>query len=92
MNTPMTSQRHVVIVGVTEWSVDTPSAMRLSTCRVMCDLDRRRNLGIPPSSERFCIGDFADCSPLARPVSDQDAVIFCMGAYTGVVSDVDSGR
>jgi len=32
--------------------------------------------------------DFGDCSALAGALSDQDAAIFCLGAYTGAVSDV----
>ena len=31
--------------------------------------------------------DFADCSALAETLSGQNAAIFCLGAYTGAVSD-----
>jgi uncharacterized protein YbjT (DUF2867 family) len=31
--------------------------------------------------------DFADCSALTETLSGQDAVIFCLGTYTGAVSD-----
>jgi uncharacterized protein YbjT (DUF2867 family) len=33
--------------------------------------------------------DFADCSALAEVLSDQHAAIFCLGAYTGTVSDTE---
>jgi uncharacterized protein YbjT (DUF2867 family) len=33
--------------------------------------------------------NFADCSALAGVLSGQDAAIFCMGAYTGAVSDAE---
>jgi hypothetical protein len=33
--------------------------------------------------------DFADCSALAEALSDQDAAIFCLGTYTGAVSDAE---
>ena len=33
--------------------------------------------------------DFADCSALAGALSDQDAAIFCLGAYTGAVPDAE---
>jgi uncharacterized protein YbjT (DUF2867 family) len=33
--------------------------------------------------------DFADCSSLASVLLDQDAAVFCLGAYTGAVSDAD---
>ena len=36
--------------------------------------------------------DFADCSRLADTLSRQDAAIFCLGAYTGAVSDADLRR
>jgi uncharacterized protein YbjT (DUF2867 family) len=31
--------------------------------------------------------NFADCSPLADILFDQDAVVYCLGTYTGSVSD-----
>ncbi len=34
-------------------------------------------------------GDFADCSALEKPLSDQDAAIFCLGVYTGAVPDAE---
>ena len=33
--------------------------------------------------------DFADCSDLAEALSGQDAAVFCLGAYTSAVSDVE---
>src|SRR5262249_52207376 len=33
--------------------------------------------------------DFADCSALAESLSDQDAALFCLGAYTGAVADAE---
>ncbi|MGA7921696.1 MAG: NAD(P)H-binding protein [Candidatus Acidiferrales bacterium] len=33
--------------------------------------------------------DFADCSELAETLSGQDAAVFCLGAYTGAVSDAE---
>jgi len=36
--------------------------------------------------------DFADCSGLAGALAGQDAAIFCLGAYTGAVSDADLRR
>jgi uncharacterized protein YbjT (DUF2867 family) len=50
----------------------------------------RRTLGVshPKLTEAFHT-DFADCSALAMSLSDQDAVVYCLGAYTGVVSADD---
>jgi len=36
--------------------------------------------------------DFADCSALAGALSDQDAAVFCLGAYTGAVPDAELRR
>src|SRR5579859_2707074 len=33
--------------------------------------------------------DFADCSALAETLLGQDAAVFCLGAYTGAVSDAE---
>ena len=47
----------------------------------------RRTLGVshPKLTEAFH-ADFEDCSALAMSLSDQDAVVYCLGTYTGVVS------
>jgi hypothetical protein len=50
----------------------------------------RRNLGIlHPKLEEVLHRDFMDCSALAKALSDQEAVVFCLGAYTGVVPDAE---
>ena len=50
----------------------------------------RRKLGISnPKLEEFLHADFADCSALAEPLGGQDATVFCLGAYTGAVSDTE---
>jgi uncharacterized protein YbjT (DUF2867 family) len=33
--------------------------------------------------------DFAECSALAGTLSNQDAAVFCLGAYTGAVTDAE---
>jgi uncharacterized protein YbjT (DUF2867 family) len=48
----------------------------------------RRPLGIShPQLTEVLHSDFADCSALAGALSGQDAVLFCLGTYTGSVSD-----
>jgi uncharacterized protein YbjT (DUF2867 family) len=50
----------------------------------------RRTLGIShPRLKEVLHRDFADCSALAETLSGQHAAIFCLGAYTGVVSDAE---
>jgi uncharacterized protein YbjT (DUF2867 family) len=34
-------------------------------------------------------GDFGDCSALAGVLSEQDAAVFCLGTYTGIVADAE---
>jgi uncharacterized protein YbjT (DUF2867 family) len=53
----------------------------------------RRKLGIShPKLQEVLHRDFADCSALSPALSGQDAVIFCLGAYTGAVSDTELRR
>ena len=53
----------------------------------------RRKVGIShPKLQEVLHQDFADCSALAEVLSDQHAAIFCLGAYTGTVSDTESVR
>jgi hypothetical protein len=50
----------------------------------------RKKLGIShPKLTEVLHPDFADCSALADTLSGQDAVAFCLGAYTGAVSDAE---
>ena len=50
----------------------------------------RRKLGIShPKLKDVFHQDFDDCSALAEVLTDQHAGIFCLGAYTGVVSDTE---
>src|SRR6202041_3439986 len=48
----------------------------------------RRKLGIShPKLQEVLHQDFTDCSALAEVLSGQDAAVFCLGVYTGAVSD-----
>ena len=50
----------------------------------------RKTLGIShPKLTEVVHRDFADCSSLAETLSRQDAAVFCLGAYTGAVSDAE---
>jgi uncharacterized protein YbjT (DUF2867 family) len=50
----------------------------------------RRKLGIShPKLKEVLHPGFADCSALAPALSGQDAGVFCLGAYTGAVSDAE---
>jgi uncharacterized protein YbjT (DUF2867 family) len=50
----------------------------------------RKTLGIShPKLTEVVHRNFADCSSLAETLSGQDAAVFCLGAYTGAVSDAE---
>ncbi len=71
---------------VLRYALDHPSVGRVTAIG-------RKRLGISHAklTEVFHL-NFADCSGLAETLSGQDAAIFCLGAYTGVVSDADLRR
>jgi uncharacterized protein YbjT (DUF2867 family) len=53
----------------------------------------RRKLDIShPKLQEVLHRDFADCSSLSQVLSGQDAAVFCLGAYTGAVSDAELRR
>jgi uncharacterized protein YbjT (DUF2867 family) len=88
MNVP-TGQTRLVIVGATgmvggyalRYALEDPSIGRVTAIG-------RRKLGISHAKLNEVVHrDFADCSPLAEVLSSQDATVFCLGAYTGAVSD-----
>jgi len=53
----------------------------------------RKRLGIShPKLQEVLHQDFADCSALTKALSDKDAAVFCLGAYTGAVSNAELRR
>jgi uncharacterized protein YbjT (DUF2867 family) len=53
----------------------------------------RKTLGLShPKLKEVLHRDFSDCSALKEPLSGQDAALFCLGAYTGVVPDAELRR
>jgi uncharacterized protein YbjT (DUF2867 family) len=50
----------------------------------------RRKVGVShPKLNEVFHQDFADCSALAEVLLDQHAAVFCLGAYTGAVSNAE---
>jgi uncharacterized protein YbjT (DUF2867 family) len=81
--------KRLVVVGATgmvggyavRYALEHPAVGRLTVIG-------RKKLGISnPKLREVLHRDFADCSALAETLSDQDAVVFCLGTYTGSVSD-----
>jgi uncharacterized protein YbjT (DUF2867 family) len=89
MNIPTTHQMRLVIVGATgmvggyalRYALENPAIASVTTIG-------RRKLGIShPKLKEVLHQDFADCSALAETLVGQGAAIFCLGTYTGSVSD-----
>ena len=89
MSVPTIGQKRLVIVGgsgmvggyALRYALDNSDVRSVTSIA-------RKSLGISHSKLKEVLHqDFADCSALAEPLSGQDATIFCLGAYTGSVSD-----
>ena len=89
MNSPGERQKRLVIVGATGMvggyvlrsALEDPRVSRVTAIG-------RKNVGIShPRLSEVLHRDFADCAPLAPALAGQDAALFCLGAYTGSVSD-----
>lgn len=90
MNAPA-GQKRLVIVGASgmvggdalRYALDHPAVARVTAIG-------RRKLGLThPKLNEVLHRDFADCSALAPALLDQNAAIFCLGTYTGSVSDAE---
>jgi uncharacterized protein YbjT (DUF2867 family) len=86
---PFTKPKRVVIVGATgmvggyaqRHALEHPAVGHVTAIG-------RRRLGLShPKLKEVLHPDFADCSALAQVLSRQDAVVFCLGTYTGAVPD-----
>ena len=89
MDTPMPNKKRLVIVGATGMVGGYALRFALEDSAVVSVMAiGRRPLGIShPKLNEVIHQDFSDCSALAEPLSGQDAAIFCLGVYTGAVSD-----
>ncbi|HWW87737.1 MAG TPA: NAD-dependent epimerase/dehydratase family protein, partial [Vicinamibacterales bacterium] len=88
------NQKRLVIIGATgmvggyalRYALDHPAVELVTTIG-------RRAIGLShPKLNEVFHQDFADCSALAGALEDQDAAVFCLGTYTGAVSDAELRR
>jgi len=89
MSVPTVGQKRVVIVGATGMvgGYALRFALDSSAVKSVTSIGRKR-LGIShPKLKEALHQDFADCTPLTDVLSGQDAVVYCLGTYTGSVSD-----
>ena len=91
MNVPPAGQKRLVIVGATgmvggyvlRYAVENSAVGSVTSIG-------RRKVGISHKKLKEVVHqDFADCSALAETLSGQDAAVFCLGAYTGAVTDAE---
>jgi uncharacterized protein YbjT (DUF2867 family) len=94
MSVPTVGQKRLVVVGATgmvggyalRYALDHPAVGTVTAVG-------RKRLGIShPKLQEVLHQDFADGSALAEALSDKDAAVFCLGAYTGAVSDAELRR
>jgi uncharacterized protein YbjT (DUF2867 family) len=85
------NQKRLVIVGATgmvgayalRYALDHPAIGSATAIG-------RKPTGLThPKLKEVLHQDFADCSALAGALSGQDAAVFCLGAYTGAVTDAE---
>ena len=86
-----TGEKSLVIVGASgmvggyalRCAIENPRVGRVTSIG-------RKKLGMShPKLTEVLHRDFADCSALAETLLGQDAAVFCLGAYTGAVSDAE---
>jgi uncharacterized protein YbjT (DUF2867 family) len=91
MNVPTASQKRIVIVGATGMvgGYALRYALEGSAVESVTSIGRKK-IGIShPKLSEVQHRDFSDCSALAGTLLGQDAVVFCLGTYTGSVSDAE---
>lgn len=91
MKFPAEGHIRLAIVGATgmvggyalRYALDLPAVERVTSIS-------RRKTGIShPKLDEVLHQDFSDCSALAQMLAGQDAAVFCLGTYTGSVTDVE---
>jgi uncharacterized protein YbjT (DUF2867 family) len=89
MTIPIAGQNRLVIVGATGMVGGYALRCALDNSEVKSVMSiGRKKLGIShPKLKEVLHQNFPDCSQLAGALSNQDAVVYCLGTYTGSVSD-----
>jgi len=91
MSVPTAGQKRLVIVGATGMVGGCALRYALDNSAVECVTSiGRERLGIShPKLKEVLHQNFADCSALADALLGQDAAVYCLGTYTGSVSDAE---
>ena len=91
MKAPAAGHTRLIIVGATgmvggyalRYALDHPTV-----CSVTA-IGRKKLSFVHPKLKEAQHRDFGDCSALAEVLSGQDAAVFCLGTYTGSVSNAE---
>ena len=89
MSGPTVGEKRLVVVGATGMvgGYALRYALDNSAVKTVTSIGRRK-IGIShPKLKEVLHQDFANCSALANVLSGQEAVVYCLGTYTGSVSD-----
>jgi uncharacterized protein YbjT (DUF2867 family) len=83
--------KRLVIVGATGMvgGYALRYALDNSAVKSVTSIGRKKLVISHPKLKEVLHQNFADCSPLVDVLSGQDAVVFCLGTYTGTVSDAE---
>jgi uncharacterized protein YbjT (DUF2867 family) len=84
-------KKRIVIVGASgmvggyalRYALSLPAVQRVTS------ISRRKTGVSHPKLDEILHQDFSDCSDLAQALAGQDAAVFCLGTYTGTVSDAE---
>jgi uncharacterized protein YbjT (DUF2867 family) len=90
-NIETANQERLVIAGATgmvggyalRYALENPAVGSVTA------IGRRKLVLSHPKLKEVLHQDFADCSALAETLSGQRAAVFCLGTYTGAVSDAE---
>ncbi|HVR24626.1 MAG TPA: NAD-dependent epimerase/dehydratase family protein [Candidatus Polarisedimenticolia bacterium] len=91
MSVSSVGQKRLVIVGATgmvggyvvRYALDSPAVKSVTS------IGRKKLDILHPKLKEVLHQDFADCSALTDALSGQDAAVYCLGTYTGSVSDAE---
>jgi uncharacterized protein YbjT (DUF2867 family) len=91
MNTPASDHLRLVNVGATGMvgGYALRYALELPAIERVISISRRKTRISHPKLDEVLHQDFSDCSGLAQTLAGQDAAVFCLGVYTGPVTDAE---
>ena len=94
MGVPTSGQKSLVVLGATGMVGGYALRYGLNNAAVNSVTSiGRKKLGIShPKLKEVLHQNFADCSALSDVLSGQDGAVFCLGTYTGSVSDAELHR